>query len=92
MKHTKIVTIPARESTQEEVYDYTSCDICKSKLKFVLYETDAVEMKHEKGPSYPEGTHLVQVQFDVCGKCFTELVLPFMAGLGATPRVSEIDY
>jgi len=77
-----------------------SCDVCKREATHAKredwaesgYEVNEVTVKHETGERYPEGTHIDTLCFDLCPECFREHVVEHLKGLGAEPRVEEVDF
>ncbi len=83
--------IPAHKQEQIQRID---CDICKTEVPGTgAYDIKHVSMKFTEGSSYPSGGTLEKKIFDVCPKCFTGIVMPWMkTNFGAEPRVEEIDW
>lgn len=68
----------------------TLCDLCKMPLpKGDNYEVDEVTVAHRIGTHFPEGANIDATEFDICGKCFTEKLLPWLVSQGAEPRIEE---
>ncbi len=89
MKHIKRVEVPA---TTKEFVSHTTCDLCKEKIESEPYETDHVTIEHRVGHCYPEDSYGERTEIDLCGKCFTERLLPWFTAQGVVPRVSDYDY
>lgn len=95
MEHKKTVEVPA---TTREVTVKVTCDVCHATIKSDGWgdvdrvEVDRVEVKHEEGQSWPEGTHIKSRAFDLCSKCFDEKLVPWMKAQGADPRDEEVDF
>ena len=89
MRHMKTVREPAKT---REVVDYETCDICGDRILENMYEVNEVEVRHKTGSSFPEGGSGDEVEFDLCGKCFTEKLIPWLSTQGAEPRRTEWDW
>ena len=88
MKHIQRVDVPA---TTREYVSHTTCDICKEKIESETYVTDRVTIEHRSGSCYPEGSYGQSTEIDLCGKCFTERLLPWLTRQGVVPRVEEYE-
>lgn len=53
------------------------------------YAVDGVTIERRVGDSFPEGGSVEVTTYDICPRCFTTKVQPFLESLGATPRVSR---
>lgn len=90
MKHYKVRHIPAHDDHYE---DFVTCDLCGERLrKDSSYEYDDAEILHRKGSDYPEGTHITETTFDLCGACFRTKLIPWLKGQGAEPQTHELGY
>lgn len=89
MKYKKTIQIPA---TTREIIEAVSCDLCGNKIENRGYETDAVVVTHRSGVNYPDSGWGEETELDVCGKCFTEKLLPWAISQGAVPTVTEWEY
>jgi len=90
MKHMKTVQIPV--TTREEV-DHVTCDLCDCLITTASsFHVDEVKIEHRKGKEFPEGAYGETTSIDMCGKCFSEKLVPWLRSQGAEPRVDEWDY
>ena len=89
MKHTKTVTVPAREET---VTEKVTCDLCGNEIKKERGNAENVEVKHTTGSSYPDGGMGEEVSVDLCGTCFDTKLIPWLTEQGAVPATREWDY
>jgi len=89
MQHKKTVEAPA---TTREVVDFTTCDICGDRIREGTYEVSEIEVRHKTGTNYPEGGSGEETEFDICGKCFDEKLVPWLSSQNAEPRKTEWDW
>ena len=90
MKHMETETIPAKQHT---FVAYTSCDICGGKIEpDGSYGVDEVEVKHKTGSAYPDGGWGKETTVDLCGKCFDDILLPWLKKQGVKPTIKDWDY
>lgn len=85
---------PRERIFKDTVLIETQCDICKRIVKGEL-DKEGVEVTMEscKGYSCYDGGHQVYTEFDVCGQCFEEKVIPWMKEqFNAEPRKREVDW
>ena len=88
MKHMTTVDVPA---TTRTFVHHRTCDLCGYKISTKPYEVNEVTMAHRTGKQYPECGSGKHVEFDICGQCFTDVLIPQMKSLGATPTTTEWD-
>lgn len=86
MKHTHIEQVPA---TTREVVDHYTCDLCKLPITKHGYHRNDVEISHDVGDYYPDGGNGTQTVVDLCGKCFTDRLLPWLKSQGVEPREED---
>lgn len=89
MQHKKTINVPAKKL---EMVEFTTCDICGERINKVAYEISEIEVRHKTGTSYPEGGNGEEVEFDICGKCFDEKLVPWLKTQGAEPRKTDWDW
>ena len=89
MEYTKEVKIP--EYTDTKVVK-TVCDLCGSEIKNPPYHVNSVEVFHDTGTNYPESYDIKKTKVDMCGKCFTEKLIPWLKTQGAEPRQELIEW
>lgn len=89
MKHYKTILEPARERQYET---HTSCDLCGAKCgSDENYYDDEVRISRREGSCYPDGGSGTEVEVDMCGKCFTEKLTPWLQSQGAIVDEREWD-
>lgn len=81
---TKEVTTVTRE--------WKTCDICGATISPGPYEVEETEVSMKVGTSYPEGGSSITTEVDLCQKCFTEKLIPWLRSHGAEPRSHEVDW
>jgi hypothetical protein len=86
MKHISTVSVPA---TTETVVDKITCDLCSETIASRSCEVDDVTITYANGSNYPEGSIGEDIFFDLCGKCFTDKLVPWMKAQGAEPQTRE---
>lgn len=90
MKHTKQREIPARTIT---VVDSITCDICGEKIPAQgMGNFSEVEVSCKTGYRYPEGGATITRSIDMCVKCFTDKLEPWLEQQGAVIQSVESDY
>jgi hypothetical protein len=89
VKHYVQREVPAKV---ESVLDHTSCDLCGVNVCETGDEVNEVFVYSRQGFSCPDGSWGTETTFDVCGKCFTSTLVPFMDSKGAKPTVVEWDF
>lgn len=76
--------------------DLTICDICgdstKNGWKDGWYDAHESEISMKTGFNYPEGGSGVTLTFDICPKCFTDKLIPWVKSFGGEPTVKEWDW
>jgi hypothetical protein len=94
MKHYEKKTITQEYNTVVK----TTCDLCgtiegsKDWLQ-EHYDYNDVTVSHEHGSRFPEGGHGEELKLDICPKCFTSKVLPFLENLAKDKlEYKEIDW
>ncbi len=97
MKETKIVK---KTYDSEETISIT-CDICHTKYKddnwnadwYKLNETEiSITIRHKQGDQYPEGGSGTEMTIDICPKCFTEKLIPWIKSFGTELKEKEWNY
>ena len=89
MKVFKDKTIPSRV---EKKLTGTFCDMCKSEIKEEMWNVDEVEVTRDLGVRYPEGGNIETTSVDLCGKCFSEKLVPWLENQGCEIQTEECDY
>lgn len=89
MQHRRTKVVP---ETTREVVDRTTCDVCEKEIHGGLFSVDKIVVSRDVGTSCPEGGSSVSTSFDLCADCFTNKLVPFLASLGAKPRIEEHDW
>lgn len=75
-----------------------TCDICKKTYPGIYwgrpscYDVLETEIKLRTGNSYPGGGMGEKVFFDICPKCFEEVLIPLLATVGAQPTKEDWDW
>lgn len=86
-----------RRYTEKRV-DGITCDICGETHPYDHWKHDTFEVLETEvslttGFQYPEGGSREITSFDICPKCFKEILIPFLKEkFGAEPRKEEKDY
>jgi len=87
--------------SEYDVLCEVKCDICGAtsescnweKSIYKHHETDvSVSISDKSGENYPSGGFGRDISFDICPKCFFELLVPFLESYGAKPYEKEWDY
>jgi hypothetical protein len=97
MKHKK------KQMYEKDVVIKVTCDICKREGKDDYWPdiiqrledrwlVNKTKIFYKTGTSFPEGGIGVQYEVDLCPKCFTELLIPWLSSQGAEVRRSDWDY
>jgi len=90
-----------KEHIQPEVRkmitDYYICDLCGDKSEnkwdeYSNYTVSKVRVQHEKGSQCSDGGSGEHIKYDICPKCFTEKLTPWLESQGAKPRIDEWDW
>ena len=89
MRHFEKVKIPAQ--TKEKL-THVTCDICKEEIKKESYSATETEVKMRKGDMYPEGGWGEEIEYDICPKCFTDKLIPWLEENGAKREWDDWDY
>jgi len=90
MKHLRTVEVP---STQKQIVDFVSCDLCGEKIEHEgHYETNEIEVRHKVGSSYPEGGSGTETKVDLCDACFDGRLIPWIVSQGGKPQTNEWDW
>lgn len=90
MKHTKQKEIPAKTVT---VVESVSCDLCGEKITTAnSWDVAEVEVSCKTGYRYPEGGDTTTRSVDMCVKCFTDKLEPWLEQQGAVIQSVESDY
>jgi hypothetical protein len=90
-------TIEKRESTHTyDVLIETKCDLCgdvtKNSWQKELGNLGEIEVRMLEGSGWQDGgSDTRELAFDVCPKCFTEKLMPWMKSQGAEPTITERD-
>lgn len=74
-----------------------TCDICKKEFPGSAWARDAysaleTNVYMQTGGNYPDGGFGYLISFDICPKCFEDELVPALAGLGASPTITEWDW
>ena len=88
-KQYKTVDVPASTYQQETT---TTCDLCHRMITGHSFNKDDVTIEYEHGWWYPESKQTETQAFDLCGKCWTDKLVPWFASQGATPGITKTDY
>lgn len=88
MKHTKLMSIPAKT---REVIDKVTCDLCGNEIETVGYDCENITVSHRVGTMYPEGGGGVETVVDMCGSCFDSKLVPWLKTQGADPKPTDWD-
>ena len=85
------------KKTETRTYDTTvehRCDLCDCDLLKQEGPADVKEaiISCKEGSHYPGEGYGTTTIVDICVKCMKEKVLPWLVGLGVTPREEEYDY
>lgn len=86
MQHNIIENVPA--TTRKKLVKVT-CDLCNGEIKKQRYDTDEVEIEHRAGTCYPGESEGELFTVDMCGTCFHEKLVPWLAEQGANMRKVE---
>lgn len=90
MKHFKNVTVP--EKVEARHYK-TTCDMCEANLASgEMYKVDEAKVQYKTGDSFPEGGSGELVHIDICGKCFTNKLIPWIKSQGVEPTVEYWEW
>lgn len=91
MQHTKTIEIPA---TTKTVTDFVTCDLCKEKIKEEgNYDIREIEVSYAHGSNYGnDGGDKTEVSFDLCDKCFTGKLVPWIMSQGAEPNITKTSW
>ena len=89
MKHIETVQVPA---TTKEVTYKTTCDLCGEEIKRGFFGAEEVEVRHRTGHSYPDGGNGDETSVDMCGRCFTTKLVPWLQSIGVEPTTREWDW
>lgn len=81
-KHIETRQVPSREV----------CDSCGRNTDHAdrMYHDEEVTVSAFIGDVYPEGSHQMAYDVDVCGECFLGAVVPALAAIGIKVRVRHI--
>ena len=90
MKNKEVV----QRSYDEDFVVSVTCDMCKktytgSKWENGTFDVTDTEVVLKTGTMYPEGGSGEELEFDICPKCFKEVLIPTLKNLGASPQVTE---
>lgn len=90
MKHYKEVHRPAMV---DQYCTHSSCDICGANCgtdeNYAIYE---VTVKYREGSNYPDSGWGTETEVDLCSKCFTEKLVPWLKSQGANVVAKEWDW
>lgn len=86
--------IPARVKKR---HTHTVCDICKRETKregwanteYAILET---EVRIKEGTAYPENGDGTEIEYDICPKCFSEKLIPWLESQGVKTEIRKWDY
>jgi hypothetical protein len=93
-----------KQMYEKDVVIKVTCDICDQEgkdgnwpdIEQNTYEArwlvNQTKIFYKTGTSFPEGGMGIQFDVDLCPKCFTELLIPWLRSQGAEVRRSEWDY
>jgi len=89
-----------RKTYETDVVMKVTCDICGREGQMsdwpveggTGYETNETKVYFKTGTAYPEGGSGVEYDVDVCPKCFTERLIPWLRSQGAAVRKTEWDF
>ena len=83
---------------QKTVLNKVVCDICKREDSDGTWNMPDPRRAYETSmrcEEYtwqgPGETSLRAYTYDICPTCFAEVLIPFLASQGATPRIEELD-
>lgn len=77
------------------------CDLCQVEVKgdewstglYDVNETEvSITVKARKGESYPEGGSGTEYEIDLCPRCFTGRLVPWLKSQGADIEEKEWDW
>jgi hypothetical protein len=88
MKHYVPKVIPLEVKS---VLDHRTCDLCGVVITDGDNEVNEVFVYSRQGFSYSDCGWGTETSFDVCSKCFTDTLVPFMTSKGAKPTVDNWD-
>lgn len=93
MKRWKKVEKHYTESYLESV----TCDICKNTFNNNNWDAGPYEVRRttislEEGSQFPEGGSTIITSFDICPKCFKEILIPMLDEYLATPSIHDADW
>ena len=90
MKHYKIKDIPQHT---EQVLDNTTCDMCGGIIKPTQsFQVNEIEIKRRTGFSCPDGGSGEELDIDICGECFDNVILPFLKTKIQNVRIVDWDW
>ena len=95
-----------KHETRQETREYTylletTCDLCGTIAKngywdrsnYEVNETEIeVKIKQKQGEAYPEAGWGKEILIDMCPKCFTEKLIPWLKTQGADIQETDWDY
>jgi hypothetical protein len=88
MKHYKAIEVPAQTL---QSLTHVSCDMCNATIPNKPFEVDDVEVSYESGNAYPDGRFTTTQFVDLCSKCFTDKLLPWLEAQGCVIQTKESD-
>lgn len=93
MEHYKTVTIPAVPEKTVKEWVKTTCDMCKDDIhRPVAYDIEEIEVSLKVGTNYPEGGSGELIEIDICSKCFTGKLVPFIKSQGAEVKTKKWEW
>ena len=91
----KEIVIPAKRLT---TLARRRCDLCEESTTEKRdwgkdhYDVEETEVRYKTGANYPEGGSGEETTIDICPKCFTEKLIPWVKSQGGEPTVKEWDW
>jgi hypothetical protein len=98
----KIYTTRTRPASQYQECTGRKCDLCGAEAQsgdewssryYEVNETEvSISVKSRKGENYPEGGSGTEYEIDLCPRCFTGRLVPWLKSQGAAIEEKEWDW
>ena len=76
---------------QTKTVEVLSCDLCGVNIEKKQFEINDATVVHHAGVDSPDGSGGVTTEFDLCGKCFLDRLVPWLKSQGAEPMTTDWD-
>jgi hypothetical protein len=88
--------IETRKVTHKDVIALV-CDLCQTRSEGWhwsqnMYDIEESKIFYKNGYVYTTGGQVTEVSFDLCPRCFTQRLLPWLEVQGAKPTVTESSW